>query len=156
MNVPSQTAVIHKSSEATFSLSPPLFVWVCAFDREKMLKVERKKEKKKRKEKKEREKNTQTQLPRFELALHRPLLVSSAWNFTTQPRKQNTSYVRLWISCHDYAVLSHSVITHVALCNKFLIDGRRTRVLIGVPSSQLTTVFSAKHQSTTIFWPILT
>ena len=76
MNAPSQTAVIHKSSEANLSLSATLFVRVCAFHREKMLKVERKKKekRKKRKEKKEREKNTQTQLPRFELALHRHLL----------------------------------------------------------------------------------
>ena len=87
MNAPSQTAVIHKSSEANLSLSDTLFVWVCAFDREKMLKVERKKKekRKKRKEKKEREKNTQTQLPRFELALHRHLL---AWVAETLPRSQ--------------------------------------------------------------------
>ena len=87
MNTPSQTAVIHKSSEANLSLSATLFVWVCAFDREKMLKVERKKKekRKKRKEKKEREKNTQTQLPRFELALHRHLL---AWVAETLPRSQ--------------------------------------------------------------------
>ena len=89
MNALSQTAVIHKSSEANLSMSLPLFVWVCAFDREKMLKVERKKKKKKRKkkrkEKKEREKNTQTQLPRFELALHRHLL---AWVAETLPCSQ--------------------------------------------------------------------
>ena len=88
MNAPSQTAVIHKSSEANLSLSATLFVWVCAFDREKMLKVDRKKKGKKEKqckEKKEREKNTQTQLPPFELALHRHLL---AWVAETLPRSQ--------------------------------------------------------------------
>ena len=84
MNAPSQTAVIHKSSEANLSLSATLFVWVCAFDREKNAKS-RKKKKEKRKEKKEREKNTQTQLPRFELALHRHLL---AWVAETLPRSQ--------------------------------------------------------------------
>ena len=84
MNAPSQTAVIHKSSEANLSLSDTLFVWVCAFDREKNAKS-RKKKKEKRKEKKEREKNTQTQLPRFELALHRHLL---AWVAETLPRSQ--------------------------------------------------------------------
>ena len=31
----------------------------------------------------------------------------------------------------------------------------KVRVLMGVPKSQFTTIFSAKYQSTTIFWPIL-
>ena len=77
-------------SPSPFSLSASLLVWMCAFDREKMLEVARKKKTKKRKERKR--KNTQTQLPGFELALLRQLLASGAWNFTTQPRKQNTRY----------------------------------------------------------------
>ena len=43
-------------------------------------------------------------MPGFELALLRQLLASLAWNFTTQPRKQNTRYscrFDLWILCHD-------------------------------------------------------
>ena len=55
-----------------------------AFDREKMLKLGRKK--KKRKERKR--KSTQTQMPGFELVLLHQQLASRAWNFTTQPRKQ--------------------------------------------------------------------
>ena len=82
MNAPSQTAVIHKSSEANLSLSATLFVWVCAKSRKKKKKE---KKKKKSKEKKEREKNTQNQLPRFELALHRHLL---AWVAETLTRSQ--------------------------------------------------------------------
>ena len=79
-----------------FWKSTPLFVWACAFDREKMLKVggKKRKEKKesKRKRKKERKKerkrkSTQTQLLGFELALLRQLFASHAWNFTTQPQE---------------------------------------------------------------------
>ena len=48
----------------------------------------------KRKESLRKTKTTQTRLPQFELALLGQLLASRAWNFTTQPRKQNTRYVR--------------------------------------------------------------
>ena len=57
---------------------------MCAFDREK--------DARSRNEKKKRKESKQTQLPGFELALLRQLLASGAWNFTTQPRKQNTRY----------------------------------------------------------------
>ena len=60
MNAPSQTALIHKSSEANLSLSATLFVWVCAFDREKMLKVDRKKKEKKKNKVKKRKKEKKT------------------------------------------------------------------------------------------------
>ena len=65
------------TSPLSLSASPP--VWMCAFDREKMPEVGRKK-------------STQSQLPGFELALLRQQLASRAWNFTTQLRKQNTRY----------------------------------------------------------------
>ena len=52
MNAPSQTAVIHKSSEANLSLSATLFVWVCAKSRKKKKKEKKKKKVKKRKEEK--------------------------------------------------------------------------------------------------------
>ena len=94
MNAPSQTAVIHKSSEANLSLSATLFVWVCAFDREKMLKVERKKKRKKKKKKrKERKRKKHTNSIATIRARASPPSVSlSGWNFTTQPREQNISY----------------------------------------------------------------
>ena len=67
------------SGTSPLSLSASLPVWMCAFDREKMPEVGRKK-------------STQSQLPGFELALLRQQLASRAWNFTTQLRKQNTRY----------------------------------------------------------------
>ena len=71
------------------SAFPRLFLCECVcLIVKKMLEVGT--EKKKRKERKR--KNKQTQLPGFELALLRQLLASRAWNFTTQPRKQNTRY----------------------------------------------------------------
>ena len=104
MNAPSQTLICNPQIEWSKLLSsvsfrsfqvslhlPWLYECRCAFDREKMLKVGRKK--KKRKERKR--KNTQTQLQGFELVLLRQLLLASrAWNFTTQPRKRNTRYRR--------------------------------------------------------------
>ena len=98
MITPSQTLICNPQIEWSELLSSVSFrpfhvsvhlLWLCecrcAFDREKMLKVGRKK--KKRKERKR--KNTQTQLQGFELELLRQLLSASrAWNFTTQPRKQ--------------------------------------------------------------------
>ena len=94
----SSLAIYIKSEERPFWKSTPLFVWVCAFDRKKMLKVggKKRKEKKesKRKRKKERKrKSTQTQLPGFELALLRQLLASRAWNFTTQPQENKIHWI---------------------------------------------------------------
>ena len=96
MNALNQTVICNPQIEwsellsgtSLLSLSASLPVWMCAFDREKMPEVGRKK--KTRKER--RKKNTQCQLPGFELALLRQLLASRAWNFTTQLRKQNTRY----------------------------------------------------------------
>ena len=88
----SSRAILNRTKRP-FWKSTPLFVWVCAFDREKMLKVGGKKEKKRKRarekeRKKERKKeSTQTQLPGFELALLRQLFASHAWNFTTQPQE---------------------------------------------------------------------
>ena len=94
----SSRAILHRTKRP-FWKSTPLFVWECAFDREKMLNVGGKKEKKRKRarekeRKKERKrKSTQTQLPGFELALLRQLLASRAWNFTTQPQENKIHWI---------------------------------------------------------------
>ena len=66
----------------------------------KMLKVGRKKKKRKenketkRERKKVKKQTNSNAWTGFELAPLRQLLASRAWNFTTQPKKQNTRYVQ--------------------------------------------------------------
>ena len=104
MNAPSQTLICNPQIERSellsvsfrpFRVSSHFPLWrVCAFDREKILKEGRKKRKEKNERRKVKKKTNSIARSGFELALLHRLLASRARNFTTQPRKQNTRYVR--------------------------------------------------------------
>ena len=105
MNAPSQTLICNPQIEWSELLSSVSFrpfhvslhlSWLCecrcAFDHEKMLKVGRKKKEKKRKK----EKKHTNSVARIRARASPPAVIISfgAWNFTTQPKKQNTRYHR--------------------------------------------------------------
>ena len=104
----SSRAILNRTKRP-FWKSTPLFVWECAFDREKMLKVGGKKEKKrKRAREKERKKESKKERKHTNsIARIRAGASSSAVCFTclklhhAAPRKQDTFDRR--ISCHDHA-----------------------------------------------------
>ena len=104
----SSLAIYIKSEERSFWKSTPLFVWVCAFDRKKMLKVggkkrkEKKESKRKRKKERKKEKKHTNSIARIRVGASPPAVSFACLKLHhAAPRKQDTLDRR--ISCHDHA-----------------------------------------------------
>ena len=104
----SSLAIYIKSEERPFWKSTPLFVWVCAFDRKKMLKVggkkrkEKKESKRKRKKERKKEKKHTNSIARIRVGASPPAVSFACLKLHhAASRKQDTLDRR--ISCHDHA-----------------------------------------------------